>query len=131
MCVYICIYHIDVYRFWKIKQLRNMKQVDPESIRGFKKCGVLLKWTHNNGDMNLSEVIMYFIVDSVINVLSIYHWDHDPKRNVWTIVESFWFNKERLILLIKKHFSFILVIWAIEKEVNSCFNMLTAVVKWV
>ena len=48
-----------------------MKQVDPESIRGFKKCGVLLKWTHNNGDMNLSEVIMYFIVDSVINVFSL------------------------------------------------------------
>ena len=68
VCVYVCIYHIDVYRFWKIKQLRNMKKVDPESIRDFMKCGVLLKWTHNNGDMNLSEVIMYFIVDSIINV---------------------------------------------------------------
>ena len=68
VCVYVCIYHIDVYRFWKIKQLRNMKKVDPELIRDFMKCGVLLKWTHNNGDMNLSEVIMYFIVDSIINV---------------------------------------------------------------
>ena len=48
-----------------------MKKVDPESVRDFKKCGVLLKWTHNNGDMNLSEVIMYFIVDSIINVFSL------------------------------------------------------------
>ena len=59
-----------------------MKQYDPESIRDFKKSRDFFKWIHNNGVMNLSEVIMYSIVDATINTfslsfsLSIYFLDH-------------------------------------------------------
>ena len=33
----------------------------------FKKSGDFLKWIHNNGVMNLSVVIIYSIVDSIIH----------------------------------------------------------------
>ena len=51
-----------------------------------KRSGDLLKWIHNNGAMNISVVIMYFIVDSVINAFSLSLRPFDPKRNVSTIV---------------------------------------------
>ena len=47
------------------------------------------------------------------------------KGNASIIVESFRFNKERLILLILSK------IWGMKKEVNSCFRMLTAVSEWM
>ena len=56
----------------KIEQLNNWKvrQGDPELLRDFKKSGDLLKWIHNNGVMNLSVVIIYSIVDSIIHAFS-------------------------------------------------------------
>ena len=75
------------------------KQYGPESIRDFKKSGNLLKWTHKSGAMNLSGAIMYSLLDSITSVFSFSLRPFDPKRNVSTIVTSFWFNKERLVLL--------------------------------
>ena len=70
---------------------------DPESIRDFKKSGDLLKWIHNNGVVNLSVVMIYSIVDSIIKAFSSSFKPFDPKRRVSTIIESFWFNKEPLM----------------------------------
>ena len=53
------------------------------------------KWIHNRA-IKLFMVIMYLIVVSVINAFSLSMRLIDPKRNVSTIIESFWFNKERL-----------------------------------
>ena len=50
--------------------------------------------------MNLSEVTMQSIVDSIINTFSLSLRPFNPKRNVSTTVAYFWFNKERLTLLI-------------------------------
>ena len=77
-----------------------MRSGDPEQIREFKKSNDLLKWIHDNGAMNLSVIIMYSIVDSTFNAVSLSYWPFDPKRNVSTIVESFWFNEKPLMLLI-------------------------------
>ena len=60
----------------------------------------LLKWIHDNEAMNLVVVIMNSIVDSIINVFSSSLKPFDPKSNVSAIVESSWFNKQRLTLLI-------------------------------
>ena len=50
---------------------------------------------------------MRSIVDSIINSFSSSLRPFDPKRKVSTIIESFWFNKQRLILLIfRKEFFF-------------------------
>ena len=54
------------------------------------------KWIHNRA-IKLFMVIMYLIVVSVINAFSLSMRLIDPKRNVSTIIESFWFNKERLM----------------------------------
>ena len=70
----------------------------PESIRDFKKSGDLLKWIHNNDVMNLSVVIIHSIVDSIIHAFSSSFRPFIPKRRVSTMTESFWFNKERLML---------------------------------
>ena len=77
-----------------------MTQGDTESIRDFKKSGDLLQWIHNNSVMNLSGVITYSIVDFIIHAFSSSLRPFDPKRGVSTIIESFWFNKERLMLII-------------------------------
>ena len=55
---------------------------------------------HSNGFMNFSVVIIYLIVDFIIHAFSSSFRLFDPKRRVSTIIESFWFNKERLMLLI-------------------------------
>ena len=60
----------------------------------------MLKWIHNNGVINLSVVIIYSIVDSIIHAFSSSLRPFDSKRRVSTIIESFWFNKEGLMLLI-------------------------------
>ena len=83
-----------------------MTSGDPESIRDFKKSGDLLKWIHNNSTINLSVVIIYSIVDSIIYAFSSSFRPVDPRRRVSTITESFWFNKERLMLLIFSKFFF-------------------------
>ena len=57
----------------------------------------MLKWIHSNGVMKLS---VFVVVDSVIHAFSSSFRPVDPKRRVSTIIESFWFNKERLMLLI-------------------------------
>ena len=41
---------------------------DSESFRGFKRNVDLAIWIQNDGAMNLSVIIMYSIVDSVVNV---------------------------------------------------------------
>ena len=66
------------------------RKCDPESIRS----GNLLKWIQNNGVMNLPVVIIYSVVDSIINAFSSLFKPFDPKRRVSTINESFWFNKK-------------------------------------
>ena len=83
-----------------------MTSGDPESIRDFKKSGDLLKWIHNNSPINLSVVIIYSIVDSIIYAFSSSFRPVDPRRRVSTITESFWLNKERLMLLIFSKFFF-------------------------
>ena len=45
-------------------------------------------------------LIIYSIVDSIIHAFSSSFKPVDPKRRVSTITESFWFNKEHLMLLI-------------------------------
>ena len=55
--------------------------------------------------MNLSVVMMYLIVDSIINAFSLSLRPFYPKRNVSTIVASL-FNQKRLMLLIRKRFFF-------------------------
>ena len=50
--------------------------------------------------MNLSVVIIHSIADSVVNTFSLSLGPFDSKRNVSTIVASFWFDKESLMLLI-------------------------------
>ena len=93
----------------------------------------MLKWIHSNGVMNLSVIITYSIVDSIINSFSSSLRPFDTKRRVSTIIKKFWFNKEHFMLLIlSKRVS----LWSekIEqwrKKVNSCFNMPMAVAKWV
>ena len=77
-----------------------MTKGDPESIPDFKKNGDLFKWIHNNGVINLFVVIIYSIIDSIIHASSSSFSPFDPKRRVSTIIESFRFNKERLMLLI-------------------------------
>ena len=64
------------------------------------KSGDLLKWIHNNAVMNLFPVIIYSIVDSIIHAFSSSFRPFDQKRRVSMIIEPFWFNKERFILLI-------------------------------
>ena len=70
------------------------KQYGPESVRDFKKSGDLFKWTHESGAMNLSRAIMYSLLDSITSVFPFSLRTFDPKRNVSTIVASFWFNKD-------------------------------------
>ena len=69
-------------------------------MRDFKKSGALLKWIHSNGVMNLSVVIIYLIADFIMHAFSSSFRPFDPRRRVSTIIESFWFNKEQLMLLI-------------------------------
>ena len=66
-----------------------MTLCDPESIRDFRKSGHFFKWIYNNGVVNLSVVIIYAIVDSIIKALSSSFKPFDPKRRVSTIFESF------------------------------------------
>ena len=66
-----------------------MTQGDPESIRYFKRSAGLLKWIHKNGVMNVSVVLIYLIVDSIIHAFSSSLRPSDPKKRVSTIVESF------------------------------------------
>ena len=66
-----------------------MTQGDPESIRDFKRSADLLKWIHKNGVMNLSVVLIYLIVDSIIRAFSLSLRPSDPKKRVSTIIESF------------------------------------------
>ena len=58
--------------------------------------------------MNFSVAMMYSNVDSFINAFPCSMRPFDPKMNVSTTITSFWFNKERLMLLIfvKKGFFF-------------------------
>ena len=70
--------------------------------------------------------------DSIIDAFSLSLRPFYSNRNVSTIAASFWFCKERsMLLILSKKFFFIWVIWAVEKEVNSYFNMPTVVVKRV
>ena len=87
----------------------------------------MLKWIHNNGAMNLSVVITYSIVDLLFAAFSSSLRPFDPKRNVFTIVESFLSNRECLMLLT----FFDLSNLSGEKEVDCCFNIPTAVAKLV
>ena len=54
-------------------------------------------------------VIMYSIIGSIINVFSSSLKPFDTKKKVSTIIESFWFNKERLMLLILSKRVFFLI----------------------
>ena len=77
-------------------------------------------------------IVIYSIIDSIIHAFSSSLRLFDPERRVSTIIESFGFNKERLMLLFfSKIVFFIWVIWAVEKEVNNCFNIPTAIAEYV
>ena len=60
----------------------------------------MLKCIHNNGAVNLSVVIIYSIVYSIIDAFFSSFRPFDPERRVSTIIEPFWFKKERLMSLI-------------------------------
>ena len=47
--------------------------------------------------MNLSVVIIYSVVDSTTNAFFLSLRPFDPKRNVSTIVASYWINKMLLL----------------------------------
>ena len=79
--------------------------------------------------MNLSVVIMYSIIDSIINVFSSSLKPFDTKKKVSTIIESFWFNKERLMLLILSKSFFLDLSNLSSGERSGYFNMPTAVAK--
>ena len=79
--------------------------------------------------MNLSVVIMYSIIDSIINVFSSSLKPIDTKKKVSTIIESFWFNKERLMLLILSKSFFLDLSNLSSGERSGYFNMPTAVAK--
>ena len=49
----------------------------------------ILKSIHNNGVMNLSVVIIYSIVDSIIHAFCSSFRPVDPKRRVSTIIDRF------------------------------------------
>ena len=68
-------------------------------MRYFKRSGDLLKWINNTGVMNLSHVIIYSIVDSIIHAFSSSMGPFDPKKRVFTTIESFWYNEEHLMLI--------------------------------
>ena len=68
-------------------------------MRYFKISGDLLKWINNTGVMNLSHVIIYSIVDSIIHAFSSSMRPFDPKKRVFTTIESFWYNEEHLMLI--------------------------------
>ena len=65
-------------------------------IRVFKKND-LFKLFHNNGAKSLSVVIIYSIVDSIINAFAFSMRSFNPNRNVSTLLASFRFDKKRLI----------------------------------
>ena len=76
--------------------------------------------------------MIYSIVDSIIHAFSSSCKPVNPTKRVSTIIESFWFNKERFdVTKFSKKSSLTRVILAMEKEVDSCFNMPTAVAEWV
>ena len=52
---------------------------------------------------------MYSLIDSIINVFSSSLRPFDTKRKVSTIIESFWFSKERSMLLILSKRGFFLI----------------------
>ena len=59
------------------------------------KSGDLLEWIRRNGDLNLFVLIMYSIVDSIINAFSLLVGSFNLYGINSTIVASFWFNKEK------------------------------------
>ena len=63
----------------------------------FSRKMIFLKLIHNSGVMDLSVVIIYSIVDSVINAFAFSLRSFNPNRNVSTLVASFRFHKKRLI----------------------------------
>ena len=72
---------------------------------------------------------MYSIIDSIINVFSSSLKPIDTKKKVSTIIESFWFNKERLMLLILSKSFFLDLSNLSSGERSGYFNMPTAVAK--
>ena len=54
----------------------------------------------NNEAINLSMVIIYSIVEPVINAISLSRRSFNPDINVLTVVALFWFNEECLMLLV-------------------------------
>ena len=82
-----------------------MTQGDLESIKDFKRIGNLRKccWFYYQ--------FIIFVIETIRSKKESFYYK-------W-----FWFNKERLILFFSKSFSLIWVIWAVDREVNSCFNM--------
>ena len=80
--------------------------------------------------MNLSVVIIYSIFDCIINAFSSSLRPFDPKRRVSSIIESLWFNKERLMLLVLSKRVFDLSDLSSGENSEQLFNMPTAVAKW-
>ena len=77
-----------------------MAYVNPKSIIYFSSKNDLLKWIHSNWAINISVVIMYLIVDSIVSAFSTSLGPFNQKRKVSAIIESFWLSKKRLMLLI-------------------------------
>ena len=71
-----------------------------ELVKPFKNSGNLLIWIHNNGDLNLSVIIMYLTIDSVLNAFCLSLKSFNPNKNVSIAVASFCFNTKCLMLLI-------------------------------
>lgn len=77
-----------------------MTKGEKEWIKIFKNSGNLLKWIYNNGDLNLSLIIMYLIIDSILNAFCLSLKSFNPNKNVSITVASFFFNAKYLMLLI-------------------------------
>ena len=74
-----------IYTIKKWKILRKINYIQRRS-------GILLKWIHINGVMNVFVVRIYSIVDSIIHAFSSSLRPFDPKRRVSTIIKYFSFN---------------------------------------
>ena len=72
--------------------MENNTKGEKEWIKIFKNSGNLLKWIHNNGDLNLSLIIMYLIVDSILNAFCFSLKSFNPNKNVSITVASFFFQ---------------------------------------
>ena len=88
---------------WTTKELKSMTQGDIESVRDFKRSGDLLKWSYqpfhgyNIFNCRFYYPCILFIIEAI-----------QSKKEIFYIIQSLWFKKERLML---QFFSKMIFLW--------------------